>query len=242
MTRKFFITFGGPTYKYHNAVKKIGMEAKELNYFDKIVLLTEKTIKNTEEFLEFYNKNYNFMENNSRGYGYWIWKPYIVKKILEKMNDNDILFYADSGCTINIKGKNRLDDYVDMVNKSEYGILSFQLSHLEKQYTKMDVFEYFNCYDLLETKILVGGIFVLRKCKQTVELVDKWYETVCNYYLITDEPSKIPNDPSFIEHRHDQSIWSLLRKNHGSVIIDDETYFENWNNGINFPIWATRKV
>ena len=40
---------------------------------------------------DFYEKHKNFINNNKRGYGYWIWKSYIVYKNLQKMNNGDIL-------------------------------------------------------------------------------------------------------------------------------------------------------
>jgi hypothetical protein len=45
---------------------------------------------------QFKEKNKNILEQD-RGAGYWMWKPYVIKKALEKINDNDILFYSDSG-------------------------------------------------------------------------------------------------------------------------------------------------
>ena len=48
--------------------------------------------------------------------------------------------------------------------------------------------------------------------KETVDLVNEWYNISCNYHMIDDTPSIIPNVGSFKEHRHDQSIFSLLTK------------------------------
>ena len=49
-------------------------------------------------------------------------------------------------------------------------------------------------------------------CDKTRTLVNRWYELCCNYHLIDDSPSIAPNLPEFIEHRHDQAIFSLLTK------------------------------
>jgi len=66
-----------------------------------------------------------------------------------------------------------------------------------------------------------------------------WYETCCNYHLLNDEPSISKNYEEFIEHRHDQSIFSIIRKKFNTYYIEDETY----PIGIKeFPIWATRKI
>lgn len=236
--RLIFLTFGGPTKNYHDAVNRICREAKYFNIFDKIVGLTEVDLKKD---LYFWNKHSQFLEKNKTGYGYWLWKSYIVKKQLELMNDNDILVYADAGCQLNFNGINRLKEYFEIVNNSNYGILSFELSHLECAWTKMDIFKYFNALNLLETNQLVGGIFILRKCNHTIYLVNKWYDACCIYNLIDDSKSKEQNHSSFKCNRRDQSLWSIIRKQNGSEIIKDETFF-NWENNEwnNFPILAKR--
>ena len=141
----------------------------------------------------------------------------------------------------------RLLEYFDIVNKSQYGILSFKTVHLEKTWTKMDTFEYYDANhdeSIFETEQLVGGIYVIRKCQHTVDLVNKWYDGCCNYNLIDDSPSAIPNHTSFRENRHDQSIFSVIRKKYGTEMTEfDETYFDNsdwYGEGIRYPFWATR--
>ena len=238
MIKKTFLTFGGPSSNYHNAVHRICTQAREFNVFDNIVGLTEQYLKDDTEF---YNKHGNFLEENSRGYGYWLWKSYLVKKQLEKMNENDILVYADSGCVLNINGKKRLYEYFDMVQHSEYGMLSFQMTHVEKKWTKMDIFKHFDAHEYLEMGQLIATSFVIRKCEHSVHLVNKWYETCHLYDLINDSPSNSTNHPDFIENRHDQSVWSIIRKKYGTTIINDETYFENWDDGCDYPIWAMRR-
>ena len=49
--------------------------------------------------------------------------------------------------------------------------------------------------------------------------------------------------PYFRENRHDQSIFSLIRKLYGSVVIDgDESWMLPFGEGesLNYPFWATR--
>ena len=38
--------------------------------------------------------------NIKRGGGLWSWKPDVVYTTLNKMNENDILVYCDSGCVL----------------------------------------------------------------------------------------------------------------------------------------------
>lgn len=102
----------------------------------------------------------------------------------------------------------------------------------------MDTIDYLNADYLKNTGQLMATIFIIRKCEYTVNLVNLWYSTCCNYHLIDDSPSELPNDCAFVHHRHDQIIWSILRKHYGTLVASDETYFNNWEDGANFPILA----
>jgi len=240
MPNKYFLTFGGPTAHYHRAVNRICKQAYNSQMFDIVIGLTEAHLK--METL-FWKTHVNFLESNKRGYGYWLWKPYIIMRQLEQMNDDDILIYADAGCAINTndESRHRMSEYVDMVKDSEYGMLSFQMCYPENTYTKADILEHLNYKE--NTGQLVGTAFVLRKCKHAIDMVKLWYDTCCNYDLINDTPSKIPNAIGFIENRHDQSVWSVIRKQFGSIILEDETYFSNWHvDGHKYPIWAIRNT
>ena len=95
----------------------------------------------------------------------------------------------------------------------------------------------------MNSKQFVGGVFVLRKCKHTENILNKYIQYTSNYHFIDDSPSIIPNDPQFIEHRHDQSVLSLLSKIYGSEIINDETYTTtdyDKDGNYYYPIKATR--
>jgi len=240
MGNVYFASFGGPTTNYHNALRRICDEAEKFSIFTRIFGYTDTCLKNDTDFWSIHG---DFISTNKRGYGYWLWKPYLLKKLLETINDGDVIVYADAGCTMNVHGKSRLLEYIEMCKTHESGIVSFQLTHLERCFTKNDVSEYLGATQTdLSTSQFLATSFLIRKCKGTVDLVNKWYETCCIYRLIDDTPSITQNPPEFIENRHDQSIWSILRKRHGSVVLNDETYFINWTtDGILFPFWTTRK-
>lgn len=238
MTQTHFITFGATKYK--NAVDRICLEAKKITVFDKIIGYREQDLFSFPEF----QQHKDFVYSNPRGFGYWIWKPFLIMKYMETMNENDILLYTDAGCTIQEKGRKRMLEYIDIVKNHQSGIIGFELTHLEKTWTKMDLVKYLEAEQYIHTNQLLSGIIFLRNCENTRNLVRQWYEIGINYNLSDDSPSKIANDPSFIEHRHDQSIFSLLRKRNGCVIIPDETWFptpySEWNP--EYPIWALRKT
>jgi hypothetical protein len=84
----------------------------------------------------------------------------------------------------------------------------------------------------------MATVIILKKNAHSTSIINEWYEQCENYDLINDEKGK--EDPRFIDHRHDQSILSVLVNKRGSLKITDETYFSNWNNGANYPFLAKR--
>lgn len=261
-TKRHFITFGGNSknsgetnrslvetlvkphgvlvkhpINYHNAVCRICNQASLFRLFDTITGCTERFLQQDSEFWE---KHREFIESNSRGYGYWIWKPYIIKKQLEKMNENDVLVYVDSGCEMNVLGVQRLYEYMAKTAETDTGILGFIHRNLyEKEWTKMDVFAKMDAYEFADTTQISANALFIRKCSASVEIINEWYDTCCDYSVINDTPSTIPNDPAFQEHRHDQSILSILLKKHKCLLLYDETFLPQdirWS----FPIWGLR--
>jgi hypothetical protein len=237
---KHLIIYGDNNYS--KAKKRLENEALNTDWFDSVTVYGPEILDNN-----FKNK-FKEVLSHSRGAGYWIWKNYIIKKKMNEINDNDILIYLDAGCSINVKGKKRFYEYVDMLNNSEQDIISFQMCHHpEKFWTTKQIFDYLNVdinSDIANTGQLVGGIIIMKKTlkiKSILDLVYKMYED--DPLLITDFYNK-NQEPFFKDNRHDQSIFSVVRKLHDSIILDDETYF--WNKGDNrdpekYPFWATRK-
>jgi hypothetical protein len=238
--KKYLLTFCDSRLK--RTLDRITNEAIQMNVFDKIFAYDETKL---DEF--FLNQHGQFIKNNKRGYGYWLWKSYLIIKTLKnEMNENDILVYVDGGCTFNINeiSKKRMNDYFEIVSQSNYGIISFELDHKEKLFTKNDLFLELECEDKKESFQLNATAIIMRKCDHVFKIMEKVFEiaTKNNYHFLDDSPSFSKNDNSFIDHRHDQSIMSLIRKKYGSEILKDETWCQNFlKDGLNWPIWATRK-
>ena len=78
----YAMTFGGGGKNYYDAVNRLNNELKVVNIFDNIILKYDTDLKND---IEFWNKHGNFIENNKRGYGYWLWKPYLILKMFNNI-------------------------------------------------------------------------------------------------------------------------------------------------------------
>lgn len=235
------ITYGDK--KYEKSKQRLYNEAKNTNWFNSITLYGPENLDN-----DFKNK-FNDILNMPRGAGYWIWKSYIIKKKLNEINDNDILIYLDAGCSINKKGKKRLDEYVDMLNKNGEGIISFQTAHLEKKYTTKEIFSYFDIdinSNIANSGQILGGIRIMKKNDNLIKLINLEEKTLYDNKLLFTDYYNNNQYTFFIDNRHEQSIFSIIRKIHGSILLKDETWFgiNSFGNqeSLKYPFWATRKI
>lgn len=226
--------------KYIKTLNRIKQEAINLNLFNNIFAWNENDLD-----IDFVEKHMDFITKNKRGYGYWIWKPQIILQALKKTPKGSVLVYCDAGCSLNTLGINRLKEYCEMVKNHPSGILSFKLSHIEKTWTKMDLMHYFNYLkqEELSSYQVAATAIIIHNTDAVYKFFYKWLDTcvIDNYRYIDDSPSIIPNTEFFIEHRHDQSIFSILCKQNQCLIIPDETYWENaWDKNSHYPIHARR--
>ncbi len=182
-----------------------------------------------------------------RGFGYWRWKPFLIKKVFDTLDFGDILVWSDAGNFLNAKGIDRFMQYLDCVDKSETGILVFKQRYKEKAYTKGDLFDFLEVYnnpEFTESFQIWCGCIFLKKTLMSSELIKKWLDLHLNHYdLTTDKCSVVKNYPDFVEHRHDQSTFSLLVKMYfHEEITYDECYVDDgeWDKLDVYPIQARR--
>jgi hypothetical protein len=236
-----FITFGGGNVEYHQAVERICAQARKFSLFKNIFGFTEKDLQDNEEF---WKRHGDFIKNNPKGFGYWIWKCFLIKEVMNRkdVEEGDIILFVDAGCELNIKGRKRMIEYIGMT--MTHDILAFQMEHIyEKKYTKMDLLEYANVsQEDRDCGQIVGGINFWKKTNKTLYILDEIIHllTAENYHFIDDSPSIKTNDVTFIDHRHDQSCISVILKKHKVFLLKDETYFEDWSNALLYPILALR--
>lgn len=163
-----------------------------------------------------------------RGYGYWKWKSYLAQKMLNQLDEGDILIYADAGCDFNPEASQRLQEYIDMVRNCQSGILAFEDSYLESTYTKGDVFDFLITNKeererIANSKQILCTIWLIRKNTHSCQMIDNWKNISTNHYLLTtDKTSSSPNYSDFIEARHDQSVFSILSKLYKATAISCE--------------------
>lgn len=223
--------------------ERVKFEADEMGCFSDVSLYDEHDFDK-----EYWEKNKSHFLDNPRGYGYWAWKPYFIKRKLSELAEGDAVVYMDMGCTILPKNKSRLLEWVHRARYSRSGILSPCFGpYFERNWSKGDIFDFIDRnynkdhVDLYDKAVQCGAtVLVVVKNKKSVELIDRWNDIMENHFdFCTDSPSKFPNHPQFVENRHDQSVFSMLSKIYGIETIPTAKGILDKKNS---PIICTRCV
>ena len=211
---------------------------KHNKYLEKLLSSLKKYGK--EFKLMAFNKNdidKDFKEKNkeilncSRGAGYWLWKPYIINKMLDTMNEGDIVFYLDSKYYFIEEIRNlyeniiKNNDIIVWKNKPNEPIWFM------KNWCKMDVIEKYKMNEKIfkeNAEDCWAGALIVKKTPNTIKYIKEWLEMCCIYEDITDSPSILENTSDFREHRHDQTLLSIiLHKYNIEMQYFEKKYLQN---------------
>ena len=203
--KKYFLVYNDGTHKHFLDILLHSMRTHNKDF--EIIIFDKEQID-----CEFRNKNSRIL-NERRGGGYWLWKPYIINETLKRINDGDLLFYLDSKYFF-------MENFTELYAKhiENKDILIWKNKPNEpvwkmRNWCKMSVLEKFGLRDRVFNEDLVdswAGAIFLRKSEFSTNFINEWSQICCVYEDITDAPSSIPNSNEFREHRHDQSLLSVL--------------------------------
>ena len=157
----------------------------------------------------------NYCEKYKRGYGYWIWKPYLILKTLRIMPIGSTLLYVDGRTGLHPNCK-KIDWFDKFINSNRYDIGLFKTVHKEYKWTTGDLFSLFNLTTYsssASTEQYCGTYLCFKNNIKTQKFVEAWLDILINKsHLCRDESSYKSNHKKFIQNRHDQSVLSLLTK------------------------------
>lgn len=157
---------------------------------------------------------------------YGLWRPLVISDALSKLAEGDILFYCDSGAFFN----KSVDVFIEILKKEKLYLMCFDIPTVEKQWTKRDVFIYFDADAecITDTNQRMSGMFLVKKCRKSCRFFEEFKNAVLNMpSLFTDAENLLgkPNYDVFIESRHNQSVFSILTKVYGIEAFKDPTEF-----------------
>lgn len=219
---KYLVNFATPNF--YKSQKILNNSAIKFG-IDKTISWNKKQLKKTG----FYKKNKEIL-NQKRGVGFWLWKPYIILDLINKINEGDLILYSDSGIEI----INDLNPLFKICQRQEQnGVILFTCGgHINKIWTKRDCFVLMDCdskkyWDHEQT---LGSFQIYIKNKNSIKFLKEWLFYCQNKYIITDMSniSGLPNFPEFKDHRHDQSILSILAVKYSKELFRDPTQWGNY--------------
>lgn len=213
------------------------------SYFSKLVIFNLGMSKNQIEELSQHSfvelRNFNFddypahyskrLQSHNNKIGGFAWKPEMIELVLKDFKCNVIWF--DSATRFNFK------IIFFKLYLHHYGFISFHSTGLIKDWTHTDVLKELGIYKnekILNSRNLMGGIVGFDyNNEKAVNLLKKWNK------LASDELLIFPKNSSTSNHRHDQSLLSILywREYRNSLPIMNKYFgvkIQNWPNKILF--------
>lgn len=223
--KKYLISFATPNF--YKGQRRLNRSALK-HGIDECISCNLRNLKKTA----FYWENKSILDQK-RGAGYWLWKPYYILDTFDKVQEGDVVIYSDSGLEI-------IDDLQPLIDICLSGadLMVFQVhdqeskgetKHLNRRWTKRDCFvlmgadteEYHNSGQV------AGTYQVYLKNERNMAFVEEWLSYCKDARILTDKPNTcgLDNLPEFFDHRHDQSILSILAKRHNIEVFRDPSQF-----------------
>ena len=214
-----FITFAGSpgeTDSRYSDIRKAGeriiLQAKASDQFQNCILL------DWEMLINLCTKHKIKIPLNPHRYSF---TPILLKLIsLNAFGSFNYVLYAGAGCEINTNFFAR-KDLEEMINIASRDL--FYIEHnllLEKEYTKREVFNDLQVSLESETTPQICATFFMvsttTESEKLVAIADNWleYSSRKNGFYISDDYNPEIQISSFVAHRNDQSLLSIVLKKH----------------------------
>jgi hypothetical protein len=172
---------------------------------------------------EFYHKNEKIL-SQKRGAGLWLWKPYFFYRLLNQLQENEILLYTDAA-SYYVKSIFYLTKYFETIGQD---IMGFDLPLQSDQWTKEETFTLMNTTESERLFNQISASFILiKKTKHTLNFAKQWLDYCCNIELISEVCfyPQIFQPKHYISHRYDQSIFSILYIQYGFKSYRDPSQY-----------------
>ena len=202
---RYFMTYGDQLYA--QSKKRLAQEAEATGLFDHVKTFSPDDLPESL-------KTHPLMQYR-RGGGYWLWKPYLINEVLKTLNENDILVYADSGCSIN-----QSDEWNLFFNNLKHkSVVLFCLGYQNKYYCRQSLLTYASQKEAYwgNYQQVLSGFIILRKTQESCNLITDWLQLMSRhpeYVMDVNKEERCHEAPYFREKRHDQSALNACLYNY----------------------------
>ncbi len=200
------VTFA--TKDYENAAALLRHSAVHAGGAARVVVHTPATIA------PYFQEN-PALDTKARGYGWWAWKPYVILKTMQEFRGRVV--YMDAAIIV----KKSLDGLFDKVDDPRKRPMSFfQLGetavankYTNRRWTKRECFDALGVAednsDVRDAYQVNAAIQAYEYHPDAIKFLEA-YEQACRDPAIVSDASGSTQDPEFQDHRHDQSVLSIL--------------------------------
>lgn len=156
-----------------------------------------------------------------RGYGWWSWKPWVIMATLRRTAPGDVVVYCDAAMMFT----SSLEPYAAALPPDK-DVMLFRLGgwttkdYRNRRWTKRDTFAIMARNEDVhkDSPQLNAAIQVYRNAPAATQLVHE-YMHWCSQKNVIDDLRILEPYEGFQDHRHDQSILSLLAIEHPTVVL-----------------------
>jgi hypothetical protein len=174
----------------------------------------------------FYRENREILDE-PRGMGSWLWKPYIILEAMKGLSDDDIVLYCDSGMEFIAPP----DPLFDLSSQEQPVVLFGNGNFTNSLWTKRDCFVLMDC----DSELFWYGphcdasFILMRKSALSMKFTEEWLRFACDKRIISDMPNTTGKKDlrEFRDHRHDQSILSLMAQKYRLPLYRMPTQYGN---------------
>lgn len=156
-----------------------------------------------------------------RGHGFWSWKPWVVRDALRNhARQGDVVLYLDAGMLARGSLRPLVAPLLHPGGSDSPAVLLTRLSggHTNAQYTHASVFRLMG-RDTAAHRAAVqvnAAVQAYRRCSRAMRFLAE-YELWCGRPdVVADGPREDGLPGVFVDHRHDQSVLSLLAVSDGA--------------------------
>jgi hypothetical protein len=210
MAQVHFVTFGDGSPQIRGAAARLQKEARHTGIFNSAGVYNLRRLR--DDYPLFWKEHGHFLLSAKRGLGYFLWKPFLISAKLSEIAEDDVLVYADAGCEFMPGNRQELLNWLP--NEPEFDLSAVPLDpqHTNARWTNSCCLAHLeNSSEFLQQPILAATFMFLKNTSRSRHLAAKWLEwsVYDDHCCLVDRPGDVER-PEFEEHRHDQSIFSLL--------------------------------
>lgn len=239
------LTAGLGSVQFEEAADRVSYKLGKFPQISKVINIKTEDLKNASPMVV--EKYSEYLSTEIKGYGYMSYKAELSHNALKgTFGECDGLIWVDAGCEVlvNTFTIRRFNGFLEYAKKN--GAACFTLDTPESSYTKRDVFEKFPDINPELAGPQIQTTWFILHGKIGMQIAKEWLRiTLDGIHNLDLKHSALGERPEFIEHRNDQSIFSLVCKNmHIRPMpyepVNGISSCKSSLRGISHPFWVSR--